>query len=49
MFLKWDTNKDGLISLAELNEHIIEVATSFRVKPPDVLAMMRVMDSDNDG
>lgn len=49
MFIKWDNNRDGLISLDELQENITEIAGCFRVEPPDVSAMMKAMDSDNDG
>ena len=49
MFIKWDSNNDGVISIDELEQNINEVAECFRVESPDVMAMMTAMDTDKDG
>ena len=49
MFLKFDANNDGFLTLEELRLGYAEMAQILNVDEPDVEEMMRGADLDGDG
>ena len=49
MFVKWDINQDGFISIQELNANMQEVTNYFQLDAPDIIKMMRAADTNGDG
>jgi len=49
VFVSWDTNHDGNLSLGELKANMKEITTFFNLDEPDVRRMMQAADTDNSG
>ena len=49
LFIKWDTNADGHISLEELKLNMAEVTHFFELDEPDIIQIMTQADTNNDG
>ena len=49
MFLKLDTNNDGVLTLDELEAGMHEIAQIFQQSEPDVRAMLMSADVNGDG
>jgi len=49
VFVSWDTNHDGSLSLGELKANMKEITTFFSLDEPDVCRMMQAADTDNSG
>jgi len=49
MFMQWDKDNNGELSLDELKENMNEIADLFNLEESDVLAMMKKADSNGDG
>ena len=49
MFLKFDANNDGFLTLEELRSGYAEIAQILNVDEPDVEEMLRGADLDGDG
>ena len=40
MFMQWDSNNDGELSLDELKHNMASITDLFQLQEPDVIAMM---------
>jgi calcium-dependent protein kinase len=49
MFMQWDINNDGELSLDELKHNMADITELFQLEEPDVIAMMKKADSNGDG
>lgn len=49
MFMQWDLNNDGELSLEELKTNMADITDLFQLSEPDVVAMMKAADSNGDG
>ena len=49
MFIKWDTNADGHISLEELKQNMAEITNIFELDEPDIMQIMEQADTNRDG
>ena len=49
MFLKFDANNDGFLTLEELKDGYADIAQILNVDEPDVEEMLRGADLDGDG
>jgi len=49
MFMQWDKDNNGELSLDELKENMNEIKDLFNLEESDVLAMMKKADSNGDG
>ena len=49
LFLQWDINNDGELSLDELKQNMAAITDIFQISERDVIAMMEKADSNGDG
>ena len=49
LFMQWDSNNDGELSLEELKENMAAITDLFQLQEPDVIAMMKKADTNGDG
>ena len=49
MFMQWDTNNDGELSLEELKQNMTDITEVFSLQEADVMAMMKKADTNGDG
>jgi len=49
VFVSWDTNKDGRVSLSELESNMKDITSYFNLDQPDVQKLMDALDADKDG
>lgn len=49
LFVQWDTNQDGSLSLQELQTNMKSITQFFNLDEPDVRRMMQAADTNNDG
>lgn len=49
MFMQWDSNNDGELSLDELKHNMASITDLFQLQEPDVIAMMQKADTNGDG
>ena len=48
-FEQWDTNKDGVLSADEIQEHMTEICQYFNMQEPSVMKILKSADSDGNG
>ena len=49
MFMQWDLNNDGELSLEELKTNMADITDLFQLSEHDVVVMMKAADSNGDG
>ena len=49
MFMQWDINNDGELSLEELKNNMNDITDLFNLDEQDVIAMMKKADTNGDG
>ena len=49
VFIRWDTNQDGVLTIEELYLHMRQIFSHFGVAVPDIMKMIHAADMMKDG
>ena len=49
MFMQWDINNDGELSLEEIKQNMAAITDVFALEEHEIIAMMKKADSNGDG
>ena len=49
MFLTWDKDRRGMLTVEEIQEHMGEICKHFSLQEPDVQKLLKALDPNDDG